>query len=410
MSDKELMDAVSAAIDGAGAQPAPAGDDDDAGTDTTNADATDGAAAESEAAAADDAAGGDSAARAAAGDGGGEGADNDGGTAAGAESGGRERDPKTGKFVAKKPDGEGTDPAAAAAKTGAQPGAPKPGAKPAAKPAAGAKPPDHVNDPIPEDVKGKTRERMQGLITAAKTLTTERDTLKHERDELLETIQATGAEPETFWRHTEVLRLMLSADANDQRNAVKHLRGAADKIAAQLGDPVPGHDPLKDPANKDLADEVEAGDLSRERALELAQARSRTAAEGRRTTETEQQRQAREQHEQAVDAARVELNTLGAELKKANPAMYAAKSAALLDVVKEMVQHTPPDRWAAAYRKLYDKHPYAPAKPANRAPRGTGTNQPARPTQGAGGGGPRAPQNELEALDLGIAAAAQVQR
>src|SRR5690606_21079220 len=58
--------------------------------------------------------------------------------------------------------------------------------------------PDPVNDPIPDDIKGRTRERMQGLITSVKDTATERDKYKAERDEILAAIADTGASPELF--------------------------------------------------------------------------------------------------------------------------------------------------------------------------------------------------------------------
>lgn len=403
MSDKELMDAMNAGIDAAAGK-APEETSDDAEADTTDTAAAD----QPGSAAAEEAAGDDSAGAGAPADGG-EAGDDAAAAAretAGAEPGARERDPATGKFVKR---GEGKAPAADGADEGKGAATAKPGI--AAKPGT-PKPADPVNDPIPEDVKGKTRERMVGLVNAAKTLTTERDTIKQERDELLGIIADTGATPETFWRHTEVLRLMMSDDPNEQRTAIKQLRGAADKIAAGLGDAVPGHDPLKDPANKDLADEVESGDLSLERARELAQARSREAAQTRRATESNQQERAQTEIAAARAAAITELNELGVELKKADPTGYARKTAILEDAARTMAETLPPAKWAKAYRAMYDKLGKVPASATNgaRAPRGTGANQPARPTQGAGGGGPRVPQSAEEALDLGIAAAATVQR
>ncbi|MGH8258163.1 MAG: hypothetical protein ACREUG_00570, partial [Steroidobacteraceae bacterium] len=87
----------------------------------------------------------------------------------------------------------GEKPSAAAPEKGAEKGKPasteeKPGAAKA----------DPVNDPIPEDVQGRTRERMQQLITRVKESSGERDRIQKERDDLVGMVAETRASPEQF--------------------------------------------------------------------------------------------------------------------------------------------------------------------------------------------------------------------
>lgn len=301
---------------------------------------------------------------------------------------------------------DGSDPAAAggdaaAAKPGQEKPADKDGA--AADRKDGAKEPAHVTDPIPPELKGKTRERMTALVDTAKTLTAELEQERGTVQGFLTAIAATGADPDTFARHVEVLRLMNSSDQNEQRVALKALRAAADKVAQALGEREPGKE-LE--GHDDLAEEVEEGSITKARAIEIANARNRAKAEEARAARTSEQTEA----EQAIATARDELNAFEAEMRKADPD-YDRKRAAIETAAKALIPTIPPAKWKAAYKKLYDTVDVSKLpRPAPRVgdggrrnvPRGTGANQPQRPRQGAGGGSVKAPTSDLEAVSFGI--------
>src|SRR5271169_4975674 len=66
--------------------------------------------------------------------------------------------------------------------------------------AKAAEPPkkDHINDPIPENLKKDTSERIRSLIDTAKTVTAERDKFKTDFDYLVNGVQATGTSPQQY--------------------------------------------------------------------------------------------------------------------------------------------------------------------------------------------------------------------
>lgn len=282
----------------------------------------------------------------------------------------------------------------------------KPGAKPDA--GAGGKKADHVNDPIPDEIKGRTRERIEGLVATAKDLNTklEQQTAELESGrELFGMIEATGADAATFARHMDVLSLMCSDELADKQKAVELLRKAADTLGQQLGEPPPGKDPLE--GHQDLIDEVEAGETKRERAIEIAKFRNQTAAAERHRTATETRNNEQTAAEQQRAKVKTALNELSTELhKKDGKEVYERKHKLLVPFIKRLNAALPPDKIVAAVREAYNALELAPAAaPAangTRAPAGSGQRQPARATQGAGGGGSKVPSNPLEALEFGL--------
>jgi hypothetical protein len=276
----------------------------------------------------------------------------------------------------------------------------KPKVAPAAKKA------DPVNDPIPDDVKGKTRERMVGLVTVAKTLTQERDTARASLKAFDDAIKETGADPDTFANHMTLLGAMLSTDPAQQREAIKLLRHQADRIAEDLGDTPAGKDPLE--GHQDLIDAVEDGDMSKKHAIELAERRNREkASETRKTKQTAAESEAAE-FNTAVDAAREDLNEYGAQLAEKDP-LFKTKAAILLPAVQAMAQSTHPSKWLDAYKKMYANLKIAPRAAVGggqdtrqRVAAGTGDRQPSRPRQGAGGGAKPAPTSLEAAIDFGL--------
>lgn len=274
------------------------------------------------------------------------------------------------------------------------------------KPAA-AKPPDHVNDPIPDDVKGKTRERMTGLITAAKTLTTERDEWKKKSEDIWGAIADTGTNPDQFADIMDALTQINSDDVAERRKGIAFMRKFADDAGVALGDTPSGKDPLE--GHQDLIDAVEDGDMKRELAIELATKRNREKAETKLTTERSQQTAEQREHAAAVKTAKADLNALGAKLLKANPALFRLKAQAVADAFVEVRDSIHPSKWAAKYEAIYNKLKIdvPPADTRERAPRGTGNSNPQRPGQPANGGGGREVKSLAEAVDFGIAQAAR---
>lgn len=275
------------------------------------------------------------------------------------------------------------------------------------KPAKGGKKVDHINDPIPDEIKGRTRERIEGLAATAKDLTTKLTAanaeLEHARD-LVSMIDSTGADPETFARHMDVLALMHSPDVDDKAKVLKYLRAAADKIGAELGETPAGKDPLE--GHQDLLDEVDAGELTRARAEEIAKGRNQTRATEALRTRTTQQQQEQDAAQRKRDEVKAALNGLTAELrKKDGAAIYDRKHKLLVPFIRRLNPAMKTDAMVQAVREAYAALELPPAPQphtngnGNRAPAGTGGQQPMRHRQGAGGGQVKQPASALEAMN-----------
>jgi hypothetical protein len=305
-----------------------------------------------------------------------------------------------------KPDGTAVDDKKPAAtedkKPEVDPATGKPRVEPKAK--------DPVNDPIPPTLKAETKERMTSLITTVKTATKERDDAVQQTQEFFQAIAATGADPETFGRHVEVLRLMNSEDPAEQRQAVKLLRAAADKVALETGETPTGMDPLE--GHDDLKEDVENGDISRERAVELATSRNRAKAEETRRTKSSELTTEQQQRKEEIDAAGAAMNELEQQLIKSDPNYYAKRDL-IQKTLTAVVNELHPSRWLGAYKRVYESLKDTPLPRRNgaagdgvqRVPRGTGGQQPQRGRQGAGGGGIPEPKSIAEAIDFGLAQA-----
>lgn len=300
-----------------------------------------------------------------------------------------------------------------------------PGAKPPAKPeidpatgkpkAAAPKKVDHVNDPIPADLKAPTKARMEGLVNIAKALTTERDTMKAElvdAREFLAAIEETGADAETYARHLNVLALMHSPRLEDKRQVLEYFRKAVDKLGTDLGETPAGKDALA--GHQDLIDDVEAGEIKRERAVEIASARNREAAATRINTDVRTRETAQTDAQRAEAATKKGLNDLSAELRARDGALYDRKHRILVPFIKKLNRSLPSDQLVQSVRDAYEELKLSPTNgsaapavgdggsPPGRAPGGTGAQQPMRPRNGAGAGGTKEPKTALEAMELGL--------
>jgi hypothetical protein len=152
-----------------------------------------------------------------------------------------------------------------------------------------------------------------------------------------------------------------------------------------------------------LLDEVSLGRLSPERAQEIAASRARINYETRvgevQTQQTNQQQEAARQRTAGVCA----LNALEAQLKAAEPEVYAAKRAVLVKTLKPILAQVHPSRWAQAFKHAYDNMP-APAPVVVTPKPPVPQNTPLRASNPAGSARPE-PKSPLDALNAGLAEA-----
>jgi hypothetical protein len=177
----------------------------------------------------------------------------------------------------------------------------KPVTEPAKKPAE-PKAVDALNDPIPQGVATRTKERIETLIGFVK----ERDQQLAQANELFTSIESTGVTPDNFATMLGYLRVVNNETATPQEleQALALIQSEARGLALRLGKPVAGVDFLAE--HDDLRTAVENGTMTEQLAHELAIARTKAKNEGETRTATaahlEQQRQAAAAHKRGTDA------------------------------------------------------------------------------------------------------------
>lgn len=274
--------------------------------------------------------------------------------------------------------------------------------KPADETAAAAKPeakkPDAVNDPIPEDVKGRTRERMESLVSKVKETTERLTAVETNYNSVMGMIAETKATPEQYGMVLDYLGAVNSGDDTKIRGAISVLQSELKALHEQLGEPLPGTDVLA--AHQDLKDAVEVGDITQAHAVELATARARAAAQTRRTETQRTQTAAQTEQVQAVAAGRDALNALEARLRTSDP-HYEAKRNALIETLKPMMARIHPSQWVEVFQEAYSKvpNPVATPKPAP-SPTPLRARSPA-------GGQTKAAGSLEDAINMGIEAASR---
>lgn len=253
--------------------------------------------------------------------------------------------------------------------------------------AASAKPEGEDDLTVPDDLKGRTRERFEKLTTTLKETRQQAQQAAEYAQRWRDTIESTKAPPEAVGESLEILRLIHSGDPAQMGQALDKLEAARANLAKALGRDLPGVDPLGDHA--DLAAEVERGELSRQRALELARIRAAEQAQRNQS----QQQTAAQQREQAIEQGAQAVDQLLAELKRTD-ASYATRMGVLQPMLRTIAANTPPERWVTAVREAYA---------AVRIPASASAHQPLRPAAAGAGGRPAAqPASVLDAINAAL--------
>ncbi len=311
------------------------------------------------------------------------------------------RDPATGRFVkAPEKKDDATDPAAKAAAEAAAK------VKKDGEGAAAAKKPDHVNDPIPKDLKRETQERIRSLVKSTKELTEERDNVRRDFDYMIEGVRATGTTPEQYGEVLSFMALFNSNDPSQQEKALELVEGVADRLATLLGKERAVGDPFAN--HPDLRDAVAKGQILPALAKEMARNRNKENFRSQLTTAASESERAQAAHAAELQTARNDLNELEKTLQGSDP-QYAAKKAQIVPILKPIFAAIPPSQWKAKFQEAY-KAVRVAAAPARRT---TPQNQPLRGGGGGGGAGGGAGGggmntgvgSMLDAVNAGLAAA-----
>src|SRR5215471_13417123 len=187
-----------------------------------------------------------------------------------------------------------------------------------------------------------------------------------------------------------LLRYYQSVTSNNLEDALKVVEAQRRMLLTRLGREAEGVDLLAD--FPDLTKGVEEEQLSRERALELAQHR-RIAAEQQQQVARQQQQT---NNQQAAVLQRDEALRSISEWEKtveASPG-YTHKRSAVNAVIKEILNDYPPGMWLPTIKRIYAAAAGAPAGNGSRPP------EPLRP--GGPGGGMPAPSDMQDAIAQGL--------
>ncbi len=318
------------------------------------------------------------------------------------------------------------DPAAAPPADGQPPAQPE-GAPPAdgQPPATEAQPDADTEAEIASlGLKDKTAERFRTLAGEVKELAPIRDALKaagiedvarlpelvqrsQVGEDMVKMVMETGASSEQYGAALDYLGLVAKAQHGDMAAAGQAYDVMSKELAVlaqMLGKEVPGvHDPLA--AHRDLLAEVEAGDLPRARAVEIAGQRDRSKyTDSVKTQQQETQQAAAQAEQQGIDW----LKRFDAEMAQEDPS-YAAKRPQLNDAVRQIREAYHPSEWAQRTALAYARiqAPAAAVAPAASAPAGQPRPGPMRPSGPRPAMAPQAFDNPLDALNFGIEEANQ---
>lgn len=318
------------------------------------------------------------------------------------------------------------DPNAAPPADGQPPAEPQEGAPPAdGQPPAAAEGEQQPDADTEAEItalglREKSAERFRTLASEVKELAPIRDALKAAGiedvaslpdlvqrskvgEDMVQMVVETGANSEQYGMALDYLTLISKASQGDMVAAEKAyttMAGEMAVLAKMLGKEVPGvHDPLAN--HQDLRAEVEAGDLPRARAVEIAGQRDREAYTGsveRQRTETQQAMT------QAQKDAYDGLQAYDAAMTAADPS-YLAKRDILQVHVNEIMAKYPPREWerrtAIAYASIK-----LPPQPAAATPTPAPPLQPRPGPIRPGGPGPALVPttfaSPMDALEFGI--------
>lgn len=236
-------------------------------------------------------------------------------------------------------------------------------------------------------LKEKSAERFRGMAAEIKELAPLREAMKAAGiedvarlpdlvqrskvgEDMVQMVVETGASPEQYGMALDYLGLIGKAQQGDLVAAEKAYEVMGKEYAAlakMLGKEAPGiHDPLAN--HQDLRAEVEAGDLPRARAVEIAGQRDRAAYTG---SVERQQTESQQAAEQAEQRGIQWLQQFDAEMAQEDPS-YAAKRPQLNEAVRQIRAQYHPSEWAQrtalAYARIQTPEAAAPAVAAPAAP------------------------------------------
>lgn len=235
-------------------------------------------------------------------------------------------------------------------------------------------------------------------------LSQQNEALAQARDSIMGVLEQTQTSPDELSR---LLDFNYLAKTNPE-GALRVLDEQRAILARTIGKELPGVDLLQD--HPDLAARVESMQLSREDAVELANAR-RTRAQ------IEEQGRSQSQQQQGAQAARQAQETALSEITRWTNGLrgadidYPAKEAKLIAKLDGIIKTYPPNLWLQRIKEAYEDLPAGQPPQGQQQQQGhevpgAGSNMPLRPSGAKGGQRTPATMDEAIAQGLGYSSLA----
>jgi hypothetical protein len=249
---------------------------------------------------------------------------------------------------------------------------------------------------LPKNAPQKTKERFEAMRKGYDDLSDRYDKMKSEREAFDNQLSAVFANvPQDV--ATQQFSLMMDHLQNVNSGTRDGLERAYDVMSKELqvigkalGREVPGYDPLEE--FPDLKEEYENGEISKERALELAGVRASRNLERGTQARQDERSHAQRAHEKGINS----LRQFGTEMRKSDP-LYDAKLPYLQTAMEAIINSgTDPAKWVASIQEAYKKIQLPKPPPPPAAP------NPVRPSGSPGARMQREPQTALEAVLQGL--------
>lgn len=222
-----------------------------------------------------------------------------------------------------------------------------------------------LDDPIPDEVKGRTRERMQTLLDRGReshekikqqeTRLAELEPLAKEAQAWSDIVVRSGLEPNDFATVMGTMAAINRGTVEQKRQALARIDQFRNQLATQLGETI-GSDPLA--GHDDLRKQVEDLEITQERAQELATLRNRMRAQSQLETADNERRQREEADNQAQQAAENELNNLQVQLvARDGEAAFNVRKHMAFKALQSAAPNLHPNLWARAFYDAYSAVP-----------------------------------------------------
>lgn len=225
-----------------------------------------------------------------------------------------------------------------------------------------------LDDPIPEAIKGQTRERMENLLQRGRE---SRETiLKHEAEiaqlkpmaeeaaAWQDVVAKSGLQPEEFATVMGTMSAINNGTMEQKRQAFARIEKFRNDLAAQLGEPVAGSDPLQ--GHDDLKQMVQDLEITQAHAIELATLRNRSKAQEQSSGQLEQQQRQAAQAQQDQAQAEATLRSLTDQLiARDGEAVFNVRKFIAFRTLQSIAPDLHPTRWARAFLDAYAAVPQA---------------------------------------------------